>query len=166
MRAEVESSLNRALLPALGVNASSLAKEYPTVLKALKTCNFTLLEQHLKTLYASIPHDWYRNNKIQNYEGHYASIFYSHFAALGLHVTVEEASINGRVDMAIQFNNTTFIFEFKVVEDKPTGKAIAQITTNNYAQKYVQAGWKIFGIGVEFSKKQRQVAMLEAIEFF
>ena len=160
--AEVESSLNRALLPALGVNASSLAKQYPTVLKALKTCNFQLLEQHLKTLYASIPHDWYRNNNIQNYEGHYASIFYSHFAALGLHVNVEEASVNGKVDMAIQFNNTTFIFEFKVVEDKPKGNALAQIKANNYAQKYVREGWAIYGVGVEFSKAQRQVVALEA----
>ncbi len=160
--AEVESSLNRALLPALGVNASSLAREYTTILKALKTCNFQLLEQHLKTLYASIPHYWYRKNNIKNYEGHYASIFYSHFAALGLHVTVEEASVNGKVDMAIQFNNTTFIFEFKVVDDKPLGNALAQIKANNYAQKYVREGWAIYGIGVEFSKVQRQVVALEA----
>ena len=161
--AEVEYSLNRALLPALGINASSLTKEYPTVLKALKTCNFELLKQHLKALYASIPHDWYRNNKIQNYEGHYASIFYSHFAALGLHVNVEEASLNGKVDMAIQFNNTTFIFEFKVVEDTPRGNALAQIKANNYAQKYVKEGWAIHGIGVEFSKTQRQVVALESL---
>ncbi|MDZ7924299.1 MAG: PD-(D/E)XK nuclease domain-containing protein [Marinagarivorans sp.] len=63
-----------------------------------------------------------------------------------------------------RFNNTTFIFEFKVVKDKPTGQAIAQIETNNYAQKYIQDGWKIFGVGVEFSKSQRQVVMLEARE--
>ena len=144
---------------------------FPTVLKALKTCNFELLEQHLKTLYASIPHDYSFmscrrcNNKIQNYEGHYASIFYSHFAALGLHVNVEDSSVNGKVDMAIQFNNTTFIFEFKVVKDKPLGNALAQIKANNYAQKYIKEGWKIFGIGVEFSKAQRQVVALEAEEF-
>ncbi|MDZ7925320.1 MAG: PD-(D/E)XK nuclease domain-containing protein [Marinagarivorans sp.] len=75
---------------------------------------------------------------------------------------MEEASVNGKVDMAIQFNNTTFIFEFKVVKDKPTGQAIAQIETNNYAQKYSKDGWKIFGIGVALSKSQRQVVMLEA----
>jgi len=57
--AEVESSLNRALLPSLGINASHLVKQTPIVLKALKACDFTLLETHLKSLYASIPHDWY-----------------------------------------------------------------------------------------------------------
>ena len=162
---EVQCSLNEALLPALGVDAETTLLSSMGILKALKTCNFELLEQHLKALYASIPHDWYRNNPINNYEGHYASIFYSHFAALGLQVAVEDSSVNGKVDMAIQFNNTTFIFEFKVVEDKPLGNALAQIKANNYAQKYVKEGWAIYGIGVEFSKAQRQVVALEAEGF-
>ena len=161
---EVEVSLNKALLPTQGFSISAVTKTRSTLLKALKTCNFELLAQHLKTLYASIPHDWYRNNNIQNYEGHYASVFYSHFAALGLHVTVEEASVNGKVDMAIQFNNTTFIFEFKVVPDAPLGNALTQIKANNYAQKYVREGWITYGVGVEFSKVQQQVVALEAQE--
>ncbi|BCD96238.1 ATP-binding protein [Marinagarivorans cellulosilyticus] len=159
---EVEVSLNKALLPTQGFSISAVTKTRSTLLKALKSHDFELLSAHLKALYASIPHDWYRNNPINNYEGHYASIFYSHFAALGLHVTVEDSSVNGKVDMAIQFNNTTFIFEFKVVEDKPLGNALAQIKANNYAQKYVRDGWAIYGIGVEFSKAQRQVVALEA----
>ena len=159
---EVEVSLNKALLPTQGFSISAVTKTRSTLLKALKTCDFELLTAHLKALYASIPHDWYRNNPINNYEGHYASIFYSHFAALGLHVNVEEASLNGKVDMAIQFNNTTFIFEFKVIEDKPLGNALAQIKANNYAQKHVREGWAIYGVGVEFSKAQRQVVNLES----
>ncbi|HEY7773604.1 MAG TPA: PD-(D/E)XK nuclease domain-containing protein, partial [Marinagarivorans sp.] len=161
---EVQCSLNEALLPALGADGEATLLSGMGILKALKTCNCELLAQHLKTLYASIPHDWYRNNNIQNFEGHYASIFYSHFAALGLHVNVEEASVNGKVDMAIAFNNTTFIFEFKVVPDAPLGNALAQIKANNYAQKYVREGWVTYGIGVEFSKAQRQVVALEAQE--
>ena len=159
--AEVESSLNRALLPSLGINASHLVKQTPIVLKALKACDFTLLETHLKSLYASIPHDWYRKNNIQNYEGHYASIFYSHFAALGLHVNVEDSSVNGKVDMAIQFDNTTFIFEFKVVQNTPTGQALKQIIHNNYAEKYKSQTEKIWGIGVEFSKTDKQIVLLQ-----
>lgn len=50
----------------------------------------------------------YRNNPIARYEGHsfsqvYASVFYSHFAALGLAVTVEDASHHGRVGMTVDF---------------------------------------------------------------
>ena len=36
--------------------------------------------------FASSPHDWYRNNPIAHYEGYYASMFYSHFAAPGLEI--------------------------------------------------------------------------------
>ena len=162
---EVESSLNEAILPALGLNAQQQLTNGISVLKALKTQHFEQLEQHLKSLYASIPHDWYRKNPIQNYEGHYASIFYSHFAALGLHVHVEDASINGRVDMAVQYNNTTFIFEFKVVNNTPTGQALQQITNNNYAEKYTSQTEQIWGIGVEFSKADKQIVLFEYKKF-
>ena len=159
---EVEISLNKALLPTLGLEINAVTRKRLPIFKALQTCDFAALETHLKSLYASIPHDWYRKNNIQNFEGHYASIFYSHFAALGLHVAVEDSSVNGKVDMAIQYDNKTFIFEFKVVADKPLGNALAQIKAKNYAQKYVREGWTIYGIGVEFSKAQRQVVALEA----
>lgn len=159
---EVEVSLNKALLPTQGFSISEVTKTRSILLTALREANFNLLENHLKALYASIPHDWYRNNPLKNYEGHYASVFYSHFAALGLHVAVEEASVNGKVDMVIEFNQTTFIFEFKVVEDTPTGQAMQQIQARNYAQKYLKDGWRIFGCGVEFSKKQRQIAHVES----
>jgi hypothetical protein len=42
------------------------------------------VRSHFERLYASIPHDWYRHNPIAQYEGYYASVFYSHLAALGL----------------------------------------------------------------------------------
>ena len=158
---EVEVSLNKALLPTQGFSISAVTKTRSTLLKALKACDFTLLETHLKSLYASIPHDWYRKNNIQNYEGHYASIFYSHFAALGLHVNVEDASVNGKVDMAIQFNNTTFIFEFKVVQNTSTGQALKQIINNNYAEKYKSQTENIWGIGVEFSKADKQIILFQ-----
>ena len=32
---------------------------------------------------ASIPYEWYTNNDIAGFEGYYASVFYSYFAALG-----------------------------------------------------------------------------------
>lgn len=158
---EVENSLNKALLASLGVSHNFVSRTRMTLLKALTDTDSNALELHLKSLYASIPHDWYRNNPIQNYEGHYASVFYSHFAAIGLHVQVEDSSINGRVDMMVEYHNNIFIFEFKVVTDKPSGKALQQIVERNYAEKYLSLADKVWGIGVEFSKTQRQVVGFE-----
>lgn len=154
---EVESSLNEALLPALGLNPQHALDNRLQILQALLANDFSALEMHLKSLYAGLPHDWYRNNPIARYEGHYASVFYSHFAALGLDITVEDSSNYGKVDMAVDFNGHVYLFEFKVVEQVPEGKAIGQLKAKKYAEKYRGGGKPVHLIGVEFSKEHRNI---------
>lgn len=156
---EVETSLNRALLPALGVQDAP--QQRSALFASMREHDLDKLHAHLKALYAGLPHDWYRNNPIAQYEGHYASIFYSHFAALGLNVTVEDASNYGRVDMAVDFDGHIYLFEFKVVEQLPEGRALEQIKAKGYADKYRASGKTIHQIGVEFSSKQRQIVAFE-----
>jgi len=156
---EVETSLNQALLPVLGVENS--ARERKTLFTHLRAHDLAGLEVHLKALYAGLPHDWYRNNPIAQYEGHYASVFYSHFAALGLNVTVEDASHFGKVDMTVDFGGHLYLFEFKVVEQLPEGSALEQIKTKGYADKYRAQGKPIHLIGVEFSRQQRQIVAFD-----
>jgi len=129
-------------------------------LEILQRHDLKALEEHLKALFAGLPHDWYRNNPIAQYEGHYASVFYSHFAALGVHVTVEDASNYGKVDMAVQFAGHVYLFEFKVVE-QVEGSALQQIKDKGYADKYRSSGQQLHLIGVEFSKEQRQIMAFE-----
>jgi PD-(D/E)XK nuclease superfamily len=154
-------SLNEALIYAYGLPGSTSLKLGTLILEALMHNQFEVIERHLKSLYASIPFDWYRKNPISNYEGHYASIFYSHFVGLGLSVTVEDSCSTGRVDMVVDFNHCIYVFEFKVVADTPTGAALAQIKTKNYAQKYVKDNKFVYLIGVEFSKMQKQIVAFE-----
>ena len=156
---EVETSLNHALLPSLGVE--NAPRERRTLFKHLQRHDLVGLEAHLRALYAGLPHDWYRNNPIAKYEGHYASVFYSHFAALGLAVTVEDASHHGRVDMTVDFGGHLYLFEFKVVEQLPEGKALEQIKAKGYADKYLSTGKSIHLIGVEFSSEKRQIVAFE-----
>ncbi|MFA7608094.1 MAG: PD-(D/E)XK nuclease domain-containing protein, partial [Rhodocyclaceae bacterium] len=107
--------------------------------------------------FASIPHDWFRNNPIAQYEGYYASVFYAYFASLGLDIVPEESSNAGRLDMAVRFNGQVYLFEFKVVELEPEGAALAQIKQRGYADKYRDRNEPIHLIGVEFSREQRRV---------
>ena len=158
---EVEASLNEALLPVLGINNDSLDELMVRLPRLLKTADLEGLETHLKALFAGLPHDWYRNNPIAKYEGHYASVFYSHFAALGLRVTVEDASHHGRVDMTVDFAGHLYLFEFKVVEQLPEGRALQQIKDKGYADKYRGQGKVIHLIGVEFSSDKRQIVGFE-----
>ena len=52
----------------------------------------------------SIPSELLTKNPIAQYEGYYASVFYSYFAALGLDLDTENSSNAGRLDMAVRFN--------------------------------------------------------------
>ncbi|MGV2932691.1 PD-(D/E)XK nuclease domain-containing protein [Vreelandella venusta] len=85
-------------------------RERRTLCKYLQRHDLASLEAHLKTLFAGLPHDWYRNKPIVRYKRHYVSIFYSHFAALGFAVTVEDASHHGRVDMTVDFGGQPLPF--------------------------------------------------------
>ena len=88
-------------------------------------------------------------------------MFYSHFAALGVDVTVEDASNNGKVDMSVDFDGHLYLFEFKVVEQVPEGKALQQLKDKGYADKYRGQGKPIHLIGVEFSREQRQIVAFD-----
>ncbi|MDP2099848.1 MAG: PD-(D/E)XK nuclease domain-containing protein, partial [Methylobacter sp.] len=118
---------------------------------------FAHMQNLFTAFFASIPHDWYRNNPIAQYEGYYASVFYSYFAALGLNIILEDTTHYGRIDMTVKFNSNIYLFEFKVVELVPEGKALQQLIDKNYAQKYQSLNQPIHLIGVEFSKASRSV---------
>lgn len=91
------------------------------------------LRAHFERLYASIPHDWYRNNAIAQYEGYYASVFYSHLAALGLDLIAEDVSQYGQCDLTVRHAGMTYLFEFKLIDgDEATGAALAQLKSRNY----------------------------------
>ena len=119
------------------------------------------METLFRAFFASIPYEWHTNNDIANYEGYYASVFYSWFAALGLDTRVEDSSSHGRLDMAVLFNDTVYLFEFKVVELASAGAAMAQLKERRYADKYRVLGQPIYLIGVEFSKDERNVAAFD-----
>jgi hypothetical protein len=123
--------------------------------------DFAGLERFFTALYGGIPTDWYRNNKIGRYEGYYASVFYAVFAALGLDLTPEEASNAGRLDLALRFNGQVYLFEFKVVELAPEGRALQQLKDKDYAARYRGEDRPIHLIGVEFSREQRTVVGFE-----
>jgi len=158
---EVRASLHDSLLQELSGNRSVPGRQISRLYDLLVANDLSGLQALITAFFASIPTDWYRNNPIAQYEGYYASVFYSYFAALGLDITVEDSSNQGRLDMAVRFNGHIYLFEFKVVELVPEGKALAQLKAKNYAAKYLASGEPIDLIGVEFSKEARNVVAFE-----
>ena len=158
---EVETSLNAALLIGYGVDGQRAFANRLRLLRLLQSGNGAELRELFEAFFASIPHDWYRNNPIARYEGYYASVFYSYFAALGLAIVLEDATRYGRIDMTVRAPGHLYLFEFKVVELEPDGQALAQIKSRGYADKYRAEGVPVHLIGVEFSRQTRQVVGFE-----
>ncbi|CBL46229.1 Conserved hypothetical protein [gamma proteobacterium HdN1] len=157
---EVESSLNASLLEGLGVDSSKGFENRIKLITLLREQNIPAMRDLFHAFFATIPHDWYRNSPIAQYEGYWASIFYSHFAALGLDIKLEDATNHGRIDMTVCFEGHVYLFEFKVVELVPEGRALQQLKDRAYADKYRAAG-PVHLIGVEFSKDTRNIVGFE-----
>jgi hypothetical protein len=158
---EVRQSLHNSLLDTLVQSRRVRLNNRIRLYELLAAHDLNALRALFTAFFASIPNDWYRNNPIAQYEGYYASVFYSYFAALGLDITVEDSSNHGRLDMAVRFQNRIYLFEFKVVELVPQGKALAQLVARNYAAKYLDSGNAITLIGVEFSKETRNIVAFD-----
>ena len=181
---EVAGCLNTALLPAYGVPTSQSLTHRLRLLDVLRANDLPALKTLFHAFFASIPNDWYRNSPVAQFEGYYASIFYSHFAAMGLDIRLEDVTNHGRIDMTVLFNGRVFIFEFKVVSDRAQGKAgnktgrgkasggrsggasskgtaLQQIKDRGYADKYRARGEPIHLIGVEFGKDSRNIVGFE-----
>ena len=98
---EVRQSLNRSLLRHLVNSASRQTANSLRLHELLAAADPNGLKAVFQAFFSSIPYEWYTNNDIANYEGYYASVFYSYFVAAGFDVTVEDSTSHGRLDMAV-----------------------------------------------------------------
>ena len=154
---EVRSSLNRTLLHSLVRNTSQQLENSVKLVHLIREKDFQGMEVLFRAFYSSIPYQWLTKNNIANYEGFYATVFYSYFAASELDVIVEESSLRGRADMSVRFNKNIYIFEFKVVEMTGETSALTQLKQKRYADKYKHLGQPIHLIGIEFSRDRRDI---------
>lgn len=158
---EVKQGLNRSLLSHMVGDEATRAAHSAKLYDLLQADDMKALCELFLAFYSSIPYEWFTNNDIANYEGYYASVFYSYFAALGLDVTVEDSTNRGRLDMALRFEDRVYIFEFKVVEQAGEGRAMAQLMDRNYADKYRIGKMTVCLVAVEFSSESRNIEPFE-----
>ena len=161
---EVRQSLNRVLLRHLVQDTTQQTANSIRLARLLEAHDCEGLRELFHAFFASIPYEWYTNNDIAKYEGYYASVFYSYFAALGYEIAVEESSSHGRLDMSVRAAGHVYLFEFKVAEMVSPGSALAQLQARRYADKYRARGEPIHLIGVEFSRDTRNVTAFDVAD--
>ena len=161
---EVRQSLNEHVLCHLVQDVERQTGNSMRLAHLLAAHDCAGLQELFHAFFASIPYEWHTSNDIANYEGYYASVFYSYFAALGYEIVVEESSSHGRLDMAVRTGGHVYLFEFKVAEMSPPGSALAQLQERDYAAKYRGRGEPIHLIGVEFSRETRNVTAFKVAD--
>ena len=155
-------SLNDALLSYISRRQSDKEKNRIALLKILRSNDFEQMKELFHSFFAAIPHDWFRKNNIEEYEGFYASVFYAYFCALGLDVKAEDTTNHGRIDMRVIFETSCYIFEFKLTGTVcESGTALQQIKDKQYAEKYRSEFSEIYLIGVEFDKTSRNITAFD-----
>ncbi len=156
---EVKLSLNKRLLRAMSPATGQEATRQAELARLTAEDNPEKVRTLFEAFFASVPHDRHRKNEL--YEGYWAALVYSHFAAAGLDVRVEEATAHGRLDMAVLSPGCVHLYEFKVVDGGPEGRALAQIRERGYADKYRHLGVPIRLIGMEFGREERNIVEFE-----
>ncbi|MBF2053369.1 MAG: ATP-binding protein [Candidatus Sericytochromatia bacterium] len=160
---EVEAALNESLLPAYGPEPRTALTARSHLIQALQRHDLKALEHSIHTLFAGIPYEWYRKNPLAQFEGHYASVFYSQLAALGLNVQPEDITSKGRIDLSLRLGQRVYLFEFKVTDEQHAGEALQQLIDRNYADKYRAPDVAITLIGIAFSPSERNVVGFESL---
>jgi Protein of unknown function (DUF1703)./Predicted AAA-ATPase. len=162
---EVRKSFNSYFLTYIIEDISVKYKTDIGLIEAFETKQVEKLKDILHRFFASIPHDWYRKNDIDSYEGFYAYIVYALFNGAGLNVIAEDNTNKGQIDLSVLSDNSVYIIEFKVLEDKEEGNALKQIKDKRYYEKYMGKYKEIYLIGIEFSKKDKNIVSFEWEKF-
>ncbi len=156
---EIQTSLNVLFITYLTKQTHETLQFQQGLHDCLKAGDLKGLEASIKRLFSSIPYNNFTNNKLQNYEGYYASVMYAYLASLGFELIAEDTTNHNRIDLTLKLDNKIYIFEIKAV-DKATGKALEQIEAREYFLKY-QGDKTVYAVGIEFCKQQRNIRLFE-----
>lgn len=153
---EVKRSLNNSLAE-MYVDEIVKNNTYNHLNKALVQHRFDNMKPVLTSLFAAIPHDWYRNNNLQRYEGFYCATVYCYLVGLGYTAIAEDVTSQGKIDMTLLLDDCIVIMEFKLTTNGNAQSALAQIKERHYADKYESQQKTIYLVGISFDPVQRNV---------
>ncbi len=104
----------------------------------------------LEVFFANIDYDLHLD-----YEKYYQTIFYLIFVLLGVRISAEVKTSQGRIDAVIELAKRISLFEFKL--NGSADEALQQIKAHAYAQKYRGKGKPLTLIGANFASAQRKI---------
>ena len=161
---EVQENFSTGFLSYMGLDEERASDNGSVLLEHLSSNEFDHFEEVLATVYDAIPHDWYRKNSIERYEGYYLSVLYTHLKAVGAEIHAERSSSRGQADLVLEHGGQVFVMEAKVAEDESEAhieralvEAMDQIRERGYGDQYRGKGQAIHFIAMVFGQKTRSL---------
>ena len=162
---EVKYGMLRSLAPSVS-NRPDSSSIIAKMQDALDTCDIDNMMLQLKSIYASLPYitptytpymdEEDRQDVLNKYiERDFQTIIYVFFLLMGQPPYSEVQNNLGRADCIVETDNHVYIFEFKV--DEPAAKALEQIKQHEYAARYASDKRQVVKVGVQFSRKKRNI---------
>jgi hypothetical protein len=149
---EVEESFNRFLWQSFREDVSlSSTGVLMRIEKALKVKDFDVIKDQLNILFASLPYDFMNKEK----EVIFHAIIHLTFTLMGSFVMSEVHTHKGRCDALAIIDDAIFCFEFKL--GKSAQEALQQISDKGYLNAYKNQGKQLYAIGVNYSKKTKEI---------
>lgn len=129
---------------------------YQQARMALRNNNVKLFVELIGSLIKNVP---YSIHKEKLDEGYFHTIIHVITAVLGMSPVSEAETSDGRIDMMIEYPNLIYIMEFKYSDDDTdrSQEALNQIIKKEYAKSYYIKGKIIEGVGMTFSRENRNV---------
>ncbi len=163
---EVRLSLNDELLAWLGQQGAEPLERGRAFCALLEAHDFAGFGETLRAWLAGIPYQWHAKGDLARYEAWYASLFYMCLRAVGVDLSVEEASHRGRADMVIRLGGQVFVLEFKMADGEDgtaaLDAALAQMRARGYAEAYRDHDGPVYLIGVACGREARNLLDLRA----
>jgi hypothetical protein len=177
--AEVKQAFSQYILSDYMQNALDLNKiKYASPMRdALENKDFPAMQQIAQAVYASIVYQLHERkskdstqtkdeiekaieaeSELMRKEMFYHSLFHVLMNATGFRTESEILTNLGRIDMAVETDETLYLFEFKVNESAEI--AFDQIMNKGYAEKYQTTDYEIFAVGINFSTEIRNIEAL------
>ena len=150
---EVESSFLKSLSGLyVGQDDSSATSFSLTVARTLRAHDPEGFVEAFKSFFGSIPYDLTDRQNEQSWQ----AIMYVVLRMIGVNVNGEVKTNKGRIDLTIETATDAYIIEVK--RDSTAQKAVEQICTKEYTDKFRLSGKPITLIGIAFSTKRRAVS--------
>ena len=149
---EVRNSFNTSLARGyVDIEENHLGSLQSKCIDSLYDDRLDVFFETLKIFFANIPYDISPRAPEETYQAVFCAILYF----IGVGVTPEVRTNEGRIDAIMETPEHVYVMEFK--RDKTAAEAMAQIKGMKYYEKFVGTGKKITLVGVNFDSEKRTI---------